>query len=176
MNFRLPAIKSIQSSLGVLLDTSEQTVLQTEPDTAYQRQLIPLDDFGKAWSYFCASVLTLLYYQEFNESAGLPQGFRADNYLKSIMEFVDRQCSRGINHFHIVKLFWLIYKKIPENDALTFILYCIQNPQDILRYTLHQIMRPQSDKTPVKRRLEKLPDYGDALITAYQNRLLEALV
>ena len=121
-------------------------------------------------------MLTLLYYQEFTESAGLPQGFRADNYLKSIWEFVDRQCSRGINHFHIVRLLWLIYEKNPENDALTFILYCIQNPQDILRYTLHQVMRPQTDKTPVKRRLEKLPHYGEALITAYQNRLLEALV
>ncbi len=176
MKFRLPAIKSIQSSLGVLLDTNEETVLQAEPDTVPQRQLIPLDDFRKAWSYFCSSVLTLLYYQEFTESAGLPQGFRADNYLKSILEFVDRQCSRGINHFHIVRLLWLIYEKNPENDALTFILYCIQNPQDILRYTLHQVMRPQTDKTPVKRRLEKLPHYGEALITAYQNRLLEALV
>jgi len=176
MKFRLPAIKSVQSSLGVLLDTNEETLLQAEPDTVPQRQLIPLDDFRKAWSYFCSSVLTLLYYQEFTESAGLPQGFRADNYFKSILEFVDRQCSRGINHFHIVRLLWLIYEKNPENDALTFILYCIQNPQDILRYTLHQVMRPQSDKTHVKRRLEKLPDYGDALITAYQNRLLEALV
>ena len=176
MKFRLPAIKSIQSSLGVLLDTNEEAVLQAEPDTVPQRQLIPLDDFRKAWSYFCSSVLTLLYYQEFTESAGLPQGFRADNYLKSIWEFVDRQCSRGINHFHIVRLLWLIYEKNPENDALTFILYCIQNPQDILRYSLHQVMRPQTDKTPVKRRLEKLPLYGEALITAYQNRLLEALV
>jgi len=176
VKFRLPAVKSIQSSLGVLLDANEETVLQAEPDTVPQRQLIPLDDFRKAWSYFCSSVLTLLYYQEFTESAGLPQGFRADNYLKSILEFVDRQCSRGINHFHIVRLLWLIYEKNPENDALTFILYCIQNPQDILRYSLHQVMRPQTDKTPVKRRLEKLPHYGEALITVYQNRLLEALV
>ena len=68
MKFRLPAIKSIQSSLGVLLDTNEETVLQAEPDTVPQRQLIPLDDFRKAWSYFCSSVLTLLYYQEFTES------------------------------------------------------------------------------------------------------------
>ena len=89
---------------------------------------------------------------------------------------MDRQCSRGINYFHIVKLLWHIYEKNPENDALTFILYCIQNPQDILRYTLHQVMRPQTDKTSVKRRLEKLRHYGEALITAYQNRLLEALV
>jgi len=37
-------------------------------------------------------------------------------------------------------------------------------------------MRPQTDKKPVKRRLEKLPHYGEALITAYQNRMLEALV
>ena len=175
MKFRLPEIKSIQCSIGVLLDTNEETVLQAEPDTVPQRQLIPLDDFRKAWSYFCSSVLTLLYYQEFTESAGLPQGFRADNYLKSILEFVDRQCSRGVNHFHIVRLLWLIYEKKPENDALTFILYCIQNPQDILRYTLHQVMRPQTGKTSIERRLEKLPQYRDALITVYKYRFREAL-
>ena len=67
-------------------------------------------------------------------------------------------------------------RKKQETDALTFILYCIQNPQDILRYTLHQVMRPQTDKKPVKRRLEKLPHYGETLITAYQNRMLEALL
>jgi len=33
MKFRLPAIKSVQSSLGVLLDTNEETLLQAEPDT-----------------------------------------------------------------------------------------------------------------------------------------------
>jgi len=176
LKFRLPEIKSIQSFLGVLLDIRENTVLKSEPEASYKKQYLPLNDFRKAWSYFSASVLTLLYYKKFSESAGLPQGFRADNYLKSILEFVDKQCSLGVNYYHIVKLLWLIYKKLPEKDALGFMLYCIQNPQDILRYTLHQVMRPLSDKSTIKRRLEKLPDYRDALITAYQNRILEALV
>ena len=34
---------------------------------------------------------------------------------------------------------------------------------------------PQTEKTPVERRLEKLPQYRDALIAAYKNRLREAL-
>ena len=53
-------------------------------------------------------------------------------------------------------------------------LYCIQNPQDILRYILHQVMRPHTEKEPVERRLEKLPQYRDALITVYKNRLRDA--
>ncbi|GIT70318.1 MAG: hypothetical protein Ct9H300mP28_01320 [Pseudomonadota bacterium] len=68
-----------------------------------------MDEFKTAWSYFIASVLTLIYYQESDKSPGLPQGFNADNYTKSILGYVDKQCSRGINHFHIVKLLWLIY-------------------------------------------------------------------
>ncbi|SUZ87744.1 uncharacterized protein METZ01_LOCUS40598 [marine metagenome] len=175
LKFRASAIKGMKSSLGVLLDISEQSIQQAESDTVNQRQLVPLDDFRKAWSYFSASVLTLLYYQEPTESAGLLQGFRADNYLKSILEFVDQQCSRGINHFHIIKLLWLVYEERQDSEALSFILYCIQRPQDILRYTLHQVMRPQTGKTSIERRLEKLPQYRDALITVYKNRLREAL-
>ena len=165
----------MKSSLWVLLDISEQSIQQAESDNVNQRQLVPLDDFRKAWSYFSASVLTLLYYQEPTESAGLLQGFRADNYLKSILEFVDQQCSRGINHFHIIKLLWLVYEERQDSEALSFILYCIQRPQDILRYTLHQVMRPQTGKTSIERRLEKLPQYRDALITVYKNRLRESL-
>lgn len=174
LKFRAPSIKRMQNSIGVLLDLSEQSVQQAESDTVNQRQLLPLDDFRKAWSYFSASVLTLLYYQESPESSGLLKGFRADNYLKSIQEFVDQQCSHGINHFHIIKLLWLVYEKRQDSEALTFVLYCIQNPQDILRYTLHQVMRPQTEKTPVEHRLEKLPQYRDALIAVYKNRLREA--
>ena len=175
LKFRASAIKGMKSSRGVLLDISEQSIQQAESDTVNQRQLVPLDDFRKAWSYFSASVLTLLYYQEPTESAGLLQGFRADNYLKSILEFVDQQCSRGINHFHIIKLLWLVYEERQDSEALSFILYCIQRPQDILRYTLHQVMRPQRGKTSIERRLEKLPQYRDALITVYKNRLRESL-
>ena len=91
------------------------------------------------------------------------------------MEFVDQQCSRGINHFHIIKLLWLVYEERQDSEALSFILYCIQRPQDILRYTLHQVMRPQSRKTSIERRLEKLPQYRDALITVYKTRLRESL-
>ena len=175
LKFRTPAIRGMQSSLGVLMDISEQSVLQEKSDAFIQRQLVPLDDLRKAWSYFSASVLTLLFYQEPTKSTGLKQGFRADNYLKSILEFVDLQCSRGINHYHIVKLLWLVYEERQDSEALIFMLYCIQNPQDILRYTLHQVMRPHTKNIPVERRLEKLPQYRDALIAAYKNRLLEAL-
>ena len=172
LKFRAPAIKRLQSVLGVLLDTSELYVLQTK-NTETPRQVVPLDDFSKAWSYFISTKLTLLYYQESSASATLPQGFRTDNYLKSILEFVDRQCSRGINHFHIVKLLWLVYEE-KGTDALEFMLFCIQNPLDILRYTLHQTMRPLAANTNLEKRLGKLPQYRDALISAYQNRFAES--
>ena len=171
LKFRAPAIKRLQSVLGVLLDTSELYVLQTK-NTETPRQVVPLDDFSKAWSYFISTKLTLLYYQESSASATLPQGFRTDNYLKSILEFVDRQCSRGINHFHIVKLLWLVYEE-KEADDLTFLLFCIQKPQDILRYTLALTMRPVTEKTSLEKRLEKLSQYRDAWISAYQNRINE---
>jgi len=37
------------------------------------------------------------------------------------------------------------------------------------------VMRPQTGKTSIERRLEKLPQYRDALITVYKNRLRESL-
>ena len=171
MKHRTPAVKGLQSVLGVLLDTSEQYVLQTS-ETDKPRQLVPLDDFSKAWSYFISSILTMLYYQEPSASSTLPQGFRTDNFLKSILKFVDRQSIRGINHFHIVKLLWLVYEE-KEADDLTFLLFCIQKPQDILRYTLALTMRPVTEKTSLEKRLEKLPQYRDAWISAYQNRINE---
>ena len=171
LKYRTPAVKGLQSVLGVLLDTSEQYVLQTS-DTDKPRQLVPLDDFSKAWSYFISSILTMLYYQESSASSTLPQGFRTDNFLKSILKFVDRQSIRGINHFHIVKLLWLVYEE-KEADDLTFLLFCIQKPQDILRYTLALTMRPVTEKTSLEKRLEKLPQYRDAWISAYQNRINE---
>ena len=145
-----------------------------EADAAGQRQMFPLDEFKTAWSYFIASVLTLIYFQDSVNSAGLPQGFNVDNYTKSILGYVDKQCSRGINHFHIVKLLWLIYDEKKDSDALTFLVFCLQNPQEILRFLLHQVMRNQSGSSSLERRLEKLPHYGKTWINAFHNRLDKA--
>jgi len=174
LKFRTSEIKATQNALGVLLGISEQSVTGVEADVADQRQLFPVDDFKTAWSYFIASVLTLIYYQESVNSAGLPQGFNAENYTKSILGYVDKQCSRGINHFHIVKLFWLIFDEKKDSDPLKFLVFCLQNPQEILRFLLRQIMLPQSGNSSLERRLEKIPHYGKAWITAFQNRLNDA--
>ena len=171
LKYRAPAIEGLQGTLGVMLDISEQLLPKTK-DNETPRQLVPLDDFSKAWSYFISSILSMLYYQQSSASATLPQGFRTDNYVKSILKFVDGQCSLGINHFHIVKLLWLVYEE-KGTDALPFLLYCVQKPQDILRYTLHLTMRPQTENISLEKRLEKLPQYRDAWISAYQNRLNE---
>ena len=172
LKYRAPALEGLQSTLGIMLDLSEQSLPKSK-DNETARQLVPLDDFSKAWSYFISAILTMHYYQQDSASATLPQGFRTENYLKSILEFIDRQCSRGINHFHIVKLFWLVYEE-KGTDALPFLLYCVQKPQDILRYTLHLTMRPQTENSNLEKRLEKLPQYRDAWIAAYQNRLNES--
>jgi hypothetical protein len=172
LKYRAPAIKGLQSTLGVLLDLSEQSAPKITDNENHQ-QLVPLDDFSKAWSYFISSILSMLYYQQSSASATLPQGFRTENYLKSILKFVDRQCSRGINHFHIVKLLWLVFEK-KGTDALPFLLYCVQKPQDILRHTLHLTMRKQTEQISIEKRLEKLPQYRDAWISTYQNRLNES--
>ena len=172
LKYRAPAIKGLQSTLGVLLGLSEESAPKNT-DNENHRQLVPLDDFSKAWSYFISSILSMLYYQQSSASATLPQGFRTENYLKSILKFVDRQCSRGINHFHIVKLLWLVYEK-KGTDTLPFLLYCVQKPQDILRYTLHLTMRKQTEQISIEKRLEKLPQYRDAWISSYQNRLNES--
>ena len=172
LKYRAPALEGLQSTLGIMLDLSEQSLPKSK-DNETARQLVPLDDFSKAWSYFISAILTMHYYQQDSASATLPQGFRTENYLKSILEFIDRQCSRGINHFHIVKLLWLVYEE-KGTDALPFLLYCVQKPQDILRYTLHLTMRPQTENSNLEKRLEKLPQYRDAWIAAYQNRLNES--
>ena len=175
LKFRTSEIKATRSTLGVLLEIIGQSFLGKEADAVEQKQLFPLDEFKTAWSYFIASVLTLIFYQERVSSAGLPQGFNAENYTKSILEYVDKQCLRGINHFHIVKLLWLIYDEKKDSDPLKFLVFCLQNPQGILRFLLRQIMLPQSGNSSLERRLEKLPHYGKAWITAFQNRLDEAV-
>lgn len=172
LKYRAPAIDGLKSTLGVILDLNEQSLLEIKEDET-PRQLIPLDDLNKAWSYFISSILSMQYYQQPSASATLPQGFRTDNYMSSIMEFVDRQCSLGINHFHIVKLLLLIYEKKGTN-ALNFLLYCFQRPQDILRYTLYLTTRPQTGDISLEKRLEKLFQYRDSLISVYQNRLNES--
>ena len=174
LKFRTSEIKATQSALGILLGISEESVPGEKAGATEQRQLFPLDEFKTAWSYFIASVLTLIYYQENANSAGLPQGFNADNYTKSILGYVDKQCSRGINHFHIVKLLWLIFDEKKDSGTLTFLVFCLQNPLEILRFLLHQVMRAHSGNSSLDRRLEKLPHYGKAWITAFQNRLDEA--
>ena len=172
LKYRAPSIKGLQSTIGVLLDLSEQSAPKTI-DNESHRHLVPLDDFSKAWSYFISSILSMLYYQQSSASATLPQGFRTENYLKSILKFVDRQCLRGINYFHIVKLLFLVYEK-KGTDALPFLLYCVQKPQDILRYTLHLTMSMQTEQISIEKRLEKLPQYRDAWIYTFQSRLNES--
>ena len=171
LKYHTTGIKTTQSMLGVLLEIRYQAVTGAEADAIEPRQLFPLEEFKTAWSYFIASLLTLIFYQDNVNSAGLPQGFHAENYTKSILKYVDKQCSKGINYFHIVKLLWLIYDEKLNSDALKFLLFCLQNPNEILRFILHQVMRPQSENLPLKRRLEKLPHYGKSWISVFQNRL-----
>ena len=171
LKYHKNGIKSTQNMLGVLLEIRDQKVNSVEPDEFEPRQLFPLDEFKTAWSYFISTLLTLIYYQDSANSAGLPQGFHAENYTKSILRYVDQQCSRGVNFFHIVKLFWIIYDEKLNSDALKFLLFCLQNPNDIMRFILNQVMRPQSVSLPLEKRFEKLPQYGKAWIIAYQNRL-----
>ena len=161
----------MQTTLGIFLEISDQSVTGSEADLTVQRQLFPLDEFKTAWNYFIASVLTMIYYQDSLNSADLPQGFNAENYTKSILGYVDKQCFRGINYFHIVKLLWIIFDKNLNANALTFLIFCIQNPNENLRFILNQVMLPQSDSLSIDRRLEKLPKYGNAWVTAFQNRI-----
>ena len=174
--FRLPLLMEMQNSLGIILDTCEIRENQEE------KQLIPLDDFRKAWGYFIAFILTLNYYQNPVEAAALPHGFRSDHYLKSIMRFINQQCSKGINSFHIVQLLWLIYERKAENgeaektaseemSGLEFLLYSLNNPQAVIRFTMHRVMRPETERATIEQRLQKLPNFRDAWIAAFQNQL-----
>ena len=174
IKYRTTEIKTKKSALGVLLGISEQSVPNSKTDEIEHRQAFPFDEFKTAWKYFIASVLTLIYYKESTNSSGLPQGFNAENYTNSILEYVNKQCSRGINHFHIVKLLWLIYDEKLNSDSLKFLLFCLQNPQEILCFILNRVMCPQSVNSSLERRIEKLHNYRKAWITAFQNRLEEA--
>jgi hypothetical protein len=111
LKFRRSEIKATQTTIGIFLEISEQSVTGSEADLTEQRQLFPLDEFKTAWNYFISSVLTLIYYKDSNNATDLPQGFNADNYTKSILGYVDKQCFQGINYFHIVKLLWIIFDK-----------------------------------------------------------------
>ena len=64
LKFRTSEIKATQSTLGIFLEISEQSIVCAKSDIIMQRQLFPLDEFKTAWSYFIASVLTLIYYQD----------------------------------------------------------------------------------------------------------------
>jgi len=168
LKYQKESIKILQSNLGLLIDTSEKLSLEICKDNS--KHLVPLEDFGKAWSYFISSILTMLYYKEFSEFESTTQGFRSVNFEKSILKFVEKQCSNGINHFHIVKLLWLVYKK-ENTDPLKFLIHCIKNPQNILRYILHQLMIPEIGEDDLNIRLEKIPNYSDTLISVYKKRL-----
>ncbi len=169
LKYHTAEIKKIQSVLEILVDMSEQLVFKAETDKADTRLIFPLDEFKTAWSYFISFVLTLIYYQNDANSSGLPQEFNPDNYKKSILGYVDKQCSLGINYFHIVKLLWLIYEKKLNQDALKFLLFCLKNPNVILLFILHQVMRPRPNSVSLERRLEKLPNYVKAWLTAFKN-------
>ncbi len=171
LKFKTNSTKFLISNLGLLIDTSENLSLDILKESP--KNLIPLDDFGKAWSYFISSVLTLLYYKDNCEFESLPKGFRSENFLKSIMDFIEKQCAQGINYFHIVKLLWLIYEKC-KNNALEFLIYCIKNPQINLRYTLNQLMIPETGDGNLDSRLEKLFQYRDSMISVHQKRLNES--
>ncbi len=171
LKYRYPAIVGLKDTLGIILELFEQNISENNASKS-TRQSIPLDDYSKAWSYFISSILSMHYYENSNASEVLPQGFNAENYLKSILEFVDKQCSSGINHFHIVKLLWMIYEE--KNDvSLEFLIHSIQNPRDILRYTLSQTMRPKTKKVSIEKRINKLLNYRDAWISVYQNSIIE---
>ncbi len=171
LKYHSTEIKTSQSVLGIIADMSEQTVFNTEANKGEPRMMIPLNEFERAWSYFISFVLTLIYYQDDANSTGLTQGFNPENYTKSILGYVDKQCALGINYFHIVKLLWLIYKNNMNQNSIKFLLFCLENPNTILRFILHQIMRPQSGTLSLERRLEKLLNYEKAWVSAFQNRL-----
>ena len=171
LKFRRPEIKATQSTLGIFLEINEQSFTDSKANVIKQRQSFPLEEFKTAWNYFIASVLTMIYYQDSLNSNDLPQGFNAENYTKSILGYVDKQCFRGINYFHIVKLLWIIFDKNLNSNALKFLIFCLQNPNENLRFILHQVMLPQSESLSIDRRLEKLPKFGNAWITAFQNRM-----
>ena len=173
LKFKKTPIETLQSNLGVLLEMSEELSLQNSTKEK-PRQLVPIEDLSKAWSYFISSILTLFFYKEFTNFSRLPQEFSSENFLKSILKFVEKQCALGINYFHIIKLLLLIYEK-KEVDSLEFIIYSLEKPQNILRYTLHQLMLPKIENENLKDRLKKLPQYRDAWIAAYHNRMLENL-
>ena len=59
----------------------------------------------------------MIYYKDSENSTDLPKGFNADNYAKSILGYVEKQCFRGINYFHIVKLLWIIFDKNLNSTA-----------------------------------------------------------
>jgi len=167
LTFRKNSLKVLQSNLGLLIDLSEN--INFKDKNINKRHYVPIDDLRKAWSYFCSSVLTLLYYEKFSNYDTLPKGFKSDKFLNSILNFIEKKCLQGINHFHIVKLFWILYEK-EKNDGLKFVIYCINKPQNILRYILYQLMIPEIGSNNMNNRLEKLKKFSDALISVYKKR------
>ena len=79
--------------------------------------------------------------------------------------------ARKSRYKNALKKMNLLIEGKKKSDALKFLLFCLQNPHEILRFILHQVMLPHSGSLSLERRLEKLPHYGKSWITAFQNRL-----
>ena len=168
LKFKTNTINILNNNLGLLIETSEHLSVKNLKES--QRHLIPLNDFGNAWNYFISSALTLIYYKDFANLDSLPNRFKSKNFLKSIMGFVEKQCAQGINHYHIVKLLWLIYER-GKNYDLEFVIYCIKNPNNILRYTLYELMNPEMGNRSLSSRIEKLNHFGETIISVYQKQI-----
>jgi len=200
LRFRLPALKEMRAGLGVILDCSEATQLQQ------RHQKFPLVPFRRAWSYFISSLLTVHHYKLLSQSgarSGREAGKKADTtsegfsykwnmgkYQRSIELFTEKQVQKNINQFHIVQLFFLIYKKDLEKDleknseahseahSVAFLLYMLQSPQMLLRFVLHQMMAPLTQtgtKQSLPERIEQLPKHCDTLIHVYEERIQESV-
>ena len=167
LKYRTNSLRMLENNLGIFLEAGEN--LSNKITNEKLRHYIPLRDLCNAWSYFISYILTLHYYREFAHYKPLAKGFNSDNFLKSILNFVEKKCSEGINHFHIAKLLWLLYEN-EKKYSLEFVIFCIKKPENILRYILHQVMLPENAKKNLEIRLRKLNTYRDALNSVYQKR------
>ncbi len=168
IRFRIPELRQWQTTIGILVDYSEGSADQSG------RNPLPFDSFQKAWAYFISTMLTREFFLHPQHRSMLPQGFAAEQYMRSINRFINRQTNQGVNYFHLVRLLLLLYEKRAE-DALSFLFYNFTNPQTTLRYILHQVSAPLGENESLQKRLEKLPLYRDTLFTVFNRRWQESL-
>ena len=173
LKYRTNSLRMLENNLGIFLEAGEN--LSSKITNEKLRHYIPLGDLCNAWSYFISYILTLHYYREFAHFKPLAKGFNSDNFLKSILNFVEKKCYEGINHFHIAKLLWLLYEN-EKTYSLEFVIFCIKKPENILRYILHQVILPENEKKNIEIRLRKLNNYRDALNSVYQKRFYQQLI